>query len=188
MEEKSRIRKEVFADRKRISDAEVHEKSLLIMEKILALPAYQESREVFVYVDAKHEVETMDFIRRCMADGKKVAAPKVRGKDMDFFHLETLDQLQPGYFGILEPAWGEIVDWPQAFMLIPGVAFDPACHRVGYGQGFYDRYLEIHDQHPTVALAFDFQIKEAVPFEETDICPQIVLTETTEYRHDRKGK
>ena len=52
MEEKSRIRKEVFADRKRISDAEVHEKSLLIMEKILALPAYQESREVFVYVDA----------------------------------------------------------------------------------------------------------------------------------------
>ena len=96
MEEKSRIRKEVFADRKRISDAEVHEKSLLIMEKILALPTYQESQEVFVYVDAKHEVETMDFIRRCMADGKKVAAPKVRGKDMDFFHLETLDQLQPG--------------------------------------------------------------------------------------------
>ena len=56
MEEKSRIRKEVFADRKRISDAEVHEKSLLIMEKILALPTYQESQEVFVYVDAKHEV------------------------------------------------------------------------------------------------------------------------------------
>ena len=80
------------------------------------------------------------------------------------------------------------VSLPTAFMLIPGVAFDPACHRVGYGQGFYDRYLEAHVQHPTVALAFDFQIKEAVPFEETDICPQMVLTETTEYRYDRKGK
>lgn len=181
MEEKTRIRKEVFADRKRISDAEVHEKSLAIMEKILALPAYQEAREVFVYVDAKHEVETMDFIRRCMTDGKQVAAPKVRGKDMDFYRLDTLDQLQPGYFGIPEPAWGEIVEWPEALMLVPGVAFDPFCHRVGYGQGFYDRYLEAHSQHPTVALAFDFQIKEAVPFEKTDICPHMVLTETTEY-------
>lgn len=181
MEEKSRIRKDVFADRKRISDAEVHEKSLIIMEKILALPVYKESREIFVYVDAKHEVETMDFIRRCMADGKQVAAPKVRGIEMDFYRLESLDQLQPGYFGILEPAWGEIVEWPEALMLVPGVAFDRACHRVGYGQGFYDRYLEVHSQHTTIALAFDFQIKEAVPFEETDICPHMVVTETTEY-------
>ena len=54
MEEKSRIRKEVFADRKRISDAEVHEKSLTSLEKIVALPAYQDAAEVFVYVDAKH--------------------------------------------------------------------------------------------------------------------------------------
>ena len=181
MEEKTRIRKEVFAKRKQITDREVHEKSEIIRKKLTATAQYRNSREVFVYVDAKHEVETMETIRQCMAEGKQVAAPKVRGKEMDFYRIETLDQLQPGYFGILEPAWGEIVDWPEALMLVPGVAFDTKCHRVGYGQGFYDRYLEVHNAHPTIALAFDFQIFGSVPSEPTDICPQMVMTETTEY-------
>ena len=185
MEEKTRIRKEVFARRKAITDSEVHERSMQILRRLTAMDAYKNSSEIFVYVDAKHEVETMDLIRQCMVDGKKVAAPKVRGKEMDFYWLETLDQLEPGYFGILEPARGEIVTWPKALILVPGVAFDTKCHRIGYGQGFYDRYLATWSEHTTIALAFDFQIYDAVPFEETDICPQMVLTETTEYT-DRK--
>ena len=93
MEEKSRIRKEVFADRKRISDAEVHETSLTILDKIVARPAYQDAAEVFVYVDAKHEVETMDFIRRCMADGKKVAAPGLFYPVMEWWFNPQADYL-----------------------------------------------------------------------------------------------
>lgn len=185
MEEKTRIRKEVFAIRKEITDQEVHQKSEKILERLTAMEQYKTSTEIFVYVDAKHEVETMDLIRRCMADGKKVAAPKVRGKEMDFYWLRSLDQLEPGYFGILEPARGEIVTWPRALMLVPGVAFDTACHRIGYGQGFYDRYLAAWPEHTTIALAFDFQVYDAVPFETTDICPQMVLTETRLYT-DRK--
>ena len=178
MEEKSRIRKEVFADRKRISDAEVHEKSLLIMEKILALPTYQESQEVFVYVDAKHEVETMDFIRRCMADGKKVAAPRVDGKAMDFYYITSKVDLESGYFGIMEPKVGlPMALEKDALFVMPGVAFDREHHRVGYGGGFYDRYLERMPELKKVAVAYECQMFDEVPYEIFDIRPTILITE-----------
>ena len=65
----------------------------------------------------------------------------------------------------------------QALMIMPGVAFDRANHRVGYGGGFYDRYLEKHPQLERVAIAFSFQMLPEVPTEPTDICPQIIVTE-----------
>lgn len=96
---------------------------------------------------------------------------------MVFYKLTDFSQLEPGYFGIPEPASGEIVDWPQALMIMPGVAFDRNNHRVGYGGGFYDRYLEKHPQMERVAIAFSFQMLPEVPTEPTDICPQIIVTE-----------
>ena len=63
-----------------------------------------------------------------------------------------------------------------------GVAFDPARHRVGYGKGFYDRFLAAHPGFTTVAAAFEFQLFDAVPFEETDILPQMLVTEQKIYR------
>ena len=106
-----------------------------------------------------------------------VAVPKVVEKDMVFYKLTDFSQLEPGYFGIPEPASGEIVEWPEALMIMPGVAFDRENHRVGYGGGFYDRYLEKHPQLERVAVAFSFQMLPEVPTEPTDICPQIVVTE-----------
>ena len=96
---------------------------------------------------------------------------------MVFYKLTDFARLEPGYFGIPEPASGEIVDWPKALMIMPGVAFDRANHRVGYGGGFYDRYLEKHPQLERVAIAFSFQMLPEVPTEPTDICPQIIVTE-----------
>ena len=96
---------------------------------------------------------------------------------MIFYKLTDFSQLEPGYFGIPEPASGEIADWPKALMIMPGVAFDRANHRVGYGGGFYDRYLEKHPQLERVAIAFSFQMLPEVPTEPTDICPQIIVTE-----------
>lgn len=111
--------------------------------------------------------------------GKRVAVPKVTGThEMKYYYLESFEQLAPGYFQIPEPAWGEEAKDEDAFLIVPGVAFDKNRHRAGYGQGFYDRYLSVHRKHKTAAVAFDFQIVEEVPAEATDIFPDKVITET----------
>ena len=78
---------------------------------------------------------------------------------MIFYKLTDFSQLEPGYFGIPEPVCGETVKWEEALMIMPGVAFDRKNHRVGYGGGFYDRYLEKHPQVKRVAIAFDYEEK-----------------------------
>lgn len=182
METKQNIRKQIFRLRGQVTDAQIHSGSLAVLNRLTATEAYKNARRIFTYVDFNHEVETHDLILRCWADGKDVAVPRVRGKDMDFYHLTDFDQLEPGYFGIPEPVRGEIVTWEDALMIVPGVAFDPDCHRVGYGQGFYDRYLSRHTGHPAIALAFSFQIVEAAPREATDILPDMVITENIVYK------
>lgn len=116
-----------------------------------------------------------------------MAVPKVEGKDMLFYRLTDFGQLKPGYFGIPEPEEGEIVSWEDALMIMPGVAFDRSGHRVGYGGGFYDRFLEKHPGIKRVAVAFDFQMFPAVPSEPTDISPEIIVTEKEVLRFPATG-
>ena len=182
METKQSIRKQIFRLRGQATDAQVHRDSLVILDKLVDTDIYRNAGQIFAYVDCRREVETHDLILQCMEDGKEVAVPKVRGRDMDFYRLTDFGQLEPGYFGIPEPARGEIVTWEDALVIVPGVAFDPARHRVGYGQGFYDRYLSTHSLHPTAALAFSFQIVDQAPWEPTDILPDMVITEKNIYR------
>ena len=118
-------------------------------------------------------------------DGKEVAVPKVVGQDMVFYKLTDFAQLEKGYFGIPEPARGEIVQWEEALMIMPGVAFDRQNHRVGYGGGFYDRFLEKHPYITRVAVAFEFQMMSEVPVEPTDISPEIIVTEKEMCIRDR---
>lgn len=109
------------------------------------------------YADYNHEVITRYIIEQAWKDGKEVAVPKVFGKDMVFYKLTDFSQLESGYFGIPEPKEdGETVSWETAMMVMPGVAFDVNCNRVGYGGGFYDRFLEKHPQISRVAVGIFF--------------------------------
>lgn len=178
---KKLIRKEVFARRAKWSDEQVEANSRIIAEKIIQTSQFQEASQIYAYIDYNHEVSTRGIIEAAWKTGKQVAVPKVVGKDLIFYELRSFDQLEEGYYGILEPASGEIVDWEKPLMIMPGVAFDSARHRVGYGGGFYDRFLEVH-KIPTIAIAFDFQIMNEVPVEPTDILPDVVITEQKIYK------
>lgn len=145
--------------------------------RLIGLPAFLEAEQLLVYADYNHEVMTGFLIEEAWKKGKEVAVPKVVGKDMVFYKLTDWKQLEPGYFGIPEPSYGEIAEWEDAVMIMPGVAFDNNCHRVGYGGGFYDRYLEKHPKVKTIAAAFEFQILPEVPTEPTDIAPEMIVTE-----------
>ena len=157
----------------------MHEKSLQILERFRQLSAYKDASLLLAYVDAKREVETRLLMRCAWDDGKKVAAPRVDGDGiMHFYYLRSLKDLEPGAFGIMEPrAYCRICEPEEGLLLMPGVAFDEQGHRVGYGGGYYDRYLEKHPHLIHIALAFEFQIFPEVPSEKHDICPDLIVTE-----------
>lgn len=177
MEEKKVIRKQIFAKRRACTDQEIQLWSREFTLRLTALPVFLEAERLLVYADYNHEVMTGFLIEEAWKKGKEVAVPKVVGKDMVFYKLTDWKQLEPGYFGIPEPAYGKIVEWEDAVMIMPGVAFDNNCHRVGYGGGFYDRYLEKHPKVKRIAAAFEFQILPEVPTEPTDIAPEMIVTE-----------
>ena len=181
-EEKKALRKEIKTLRAAHTDEEIHAMSLKVRDQVLTLPEYRDAEVIYAYVDCKHEVETSDIIRAAWADGKRVAVPKVLGENMKFFYITSLEEdLEEGYYGIREPyekhPADEAEDEQKGLMLMPGVAFDEAHHRIGYGGGFYDRFLEAHPGLSRVALAFEFQVKEQVPYEVFDICPEKIVTE-----------
>lgn len=177
--EKKDIRAEVKRRRKEADEAVLHEHSLRILERFTALPAYRDASLLLAYVDAKREVETRLLMSKAWEDGKKVAAPRVDGDGvMHYYYLDSFDGLEPGSFGIMEPRKDCLLcEAEEGLLLMPGVAFDEHCHRVGYGGGYYDRYLEKHPRLVHIALAFEFQIFPEVPYEEHDICPEQIVTE-----------
>ena len=175
---KKEIRKIVKERRSLLLPEEETAASRKILELLISLPEYREADTVYCYVDYNHEVQTWPVMERAMADGKQVAVPRVDGKNMDFYYITSKVDLESGYFGIMEPKVGlPIAEEKEALFLMPGVAFDRAHHRVGYGGGFYDRYLERMPELKTVAVAYECQMFEAVPFEEFDIRPEVLITE-----------
>ncbi len=180
METKKTIRKTVFSRRADYTDDEIAKMSQIITEKVTASAAFCRAQRIYCYVDYNHEVCTRALIEAAWKAGKAVAVPKVEGRDLVFYRLDRFSSLAPGYYGILEPVEGEAVNWDDALMIMPGVAFDRTAHRIGYGGGFYDRFLE-HRPMQKIALAFEFQIFEELPSEETDIMPDAVYTEENVY-------
>ncbi len=175
--EKKDIRKLVFSRRKELSPEVLNEKSRVICEKILQMEEFQKASCVYVYMDCKGEVSTKLLIETAWKLGKKVAAPKVHGEDMTYYYISSYDDVAPGYYDIPEPVTAQAADDENALLIVPGVGFDSMRHRCGYGKGFYDRYLSVHTDHPTVAVAFEFQMMEEVPGDKHDIFPQYLITE-----------
>ena len=122
------------------------------------------------------EVRTEIVLKKALEDGKRVAVPKVYGDEMRFIYIDSFDCLEKSEKGIPEPIGDEpVAQDPTALVLMPGLAFDPQGHRVGYGGGYYDKYLSAEPGHPTVALCFDFQMMPELVTEEFDIPVDLVL-------------
>lgn len=131
---------------------------------------YQQAKSIYGYLPYNQEVRTVEMLRQAQADGKRVAVPKCYGNEMRFLWLDDLSQVAPGYAGIPEPVADEpVAEDETALVLMPGLAFDPEGHRIGYGGGFYDRFLAQEPNHPTLALCYGFQMVEHLETEEFDI-------------------
>lgn len=176
--EKKEIRKQVFKSRKELTEAELEAKSRVICEKIMQMDAFLKADTLYTYMDCKGEVSTKLLMEAAWKMGKKVAAPRVHGENMTYYLIDSMADVEPGYYDIPEPkAECPEAEAEQALLIVPGVGFDAMRHRCGYGKGFYDRYLSVHNAHATVAVAFEFQVVDEVPAQPHDINPQYLITE-----------
>ena len=177
MELKKDIRKRVLAERYLMSEKEWTEKSDKISAKVIAHPSFISAEEIYCYIDFRNEVGTKKIIEAAWKMGKKVACPKIRGDYMNFYYIKSFNDLLPGNWGILEPAEKTLANGLNVLIIMPGTAFDYKKHRIGYGKGYYDQYLNKHPDYQTMALAFELQMVENIPADAHDISPQIVVTE-----------
>ena len=181
MESKKDIRKRVLENRNNITDREWEEKSHCIYEKVVTHPFFLESNAIYCYVDYRREVGTRTIIETAWKLGKKVATPKVNEETMGFYYIQSFDDLHEGFKGILEPREEHLANDEHALVIMPGAGFDDKCNRIGYGKGYYDKYLHTHSNHKTIAIAFELQIVDTIPTETYDICPDIIITEEKIY-------
>ncbi len=175
--EKKQIRKKIREQRAYLTQEEIEARSRQICRRILDMEAFQKASCLYTYIDCKGEASTRLLMEEAWKLGKRVAAPKVHGEDMDYFYIRSMEDLEPGYFQIPEPKEGLAkAEEEDALVIVPGVAFDSHLHRCGYGKGFYDRYLKAHPHHTAIAIALEFQVVEEVPSEQFDVCPDMLVT------------
>ena len=173
---KQELRRTIRERKRAMTEEEIVERSNALAEKFYNTPAYQAATTIYGYLPYNQEVRTVPMLQRALDEGKRVAVPKVYGEEMRFIYLEDLTQVSKGYAGIPEPiADAPVAEDKQALVLMPGLAFDPQGHRIGYGGGFYDKFLAKEPYHPTLALCYEFQMQAHLDTEEFDIPVDTVL-------------
>lgn len=173
---KQELRQAIRARKRAMTEEDILRRSEILAEKFARSNAYRAAKTIYGYLPYNQEVRTVPMLRRALEEGKLVAVPKVYGDDMKFIYLDDLSQVAKGYAGIPEPvADGPVAQDETALVLMPGLAFDRAGHRIGYGGGFYDKFLAREPHHPTVALCYDFQVMDRLETEEFDIPVDLVI-------------
>ena len=140
---KSKLRKQVLQEMKALSQEKKQAMDLALTERFLHHPFYHEAKTIATYLSFPHEFQTQELIEQALKDDKKVLIPKTYPKGRMDFVLYDPQQLKKTSFGLLEPQGGlEVVDTSRIDLIhVPGLAFTTEGYRIGYGGGYYDRYL-----------------------------------------------
>lgn len=174
--DKKELRRTIRERKRAMTEEEIVSRSEKLGVLFSQSEAYKAAKTIYGYLPYNQEVRTVPMLEQALRDGKRVAVPKVYGDEMKFLYLDDLTQVEKGYAGIPEPiADGPVADDDTALVLMPGLAFDPAGHRIGYGGGFYDKFLAAEPNHPTLALCYEFQMLPELHTEEHDIPVDTVL-------------
>lgn len=188
METKKQIRKRILKKRDALSDAQRKKENDLIYNLVTGSSAYKQADGLLVFASFGSEADTFRIAEDAYREGKILYYPLVTGDEMEFYRVDEISALKPGFRGILEPEASDetrLCPRPEQniLMLMPGVVFDREGGRIGYGGGFYDKYLEKLLNNPklhvtTIAIAFSCQILDEghIPREEHDISPDYVIS------------
>ena len=174
---KSELRKQVLQEMKALSQEQKQAIDQALNERLLQHPFYQEAKVIATYLSFPHEFQTQELIEQALRDCKKVLIPKTYPKGRMDFVVYDPQQLVKTSFGLLEPQGDlEVVDASQIDLIhVPGLAFTTEGYRIGYGGGYYDRYLK-HFSGNTLSTVYPCQIRDFIP-EDHDIPVQEVLVD-----------
>lgn len=187
METKQQIRQRILANRNEMTKEDVENKSALIAGNVIKTPDYEEADNILLYADYRHEVMTREIFKDAFQKKKRVFFPKsLDNGTMEFYQVVSIKQLCSGYKGIMEPLESCTVKYEfrreeDTLAIVPGVAFDTKGYRVGYGKGFYDRYLQDKRQITLMGLAYALQMVDEIPHDTYDIKMDKVVTEEIIY-------
>ena len=188
MKTKDEIRKRTLNIRNNMTNQNVLEKSKIIIDKLKSRKEYEESKTVFIYMDFKNEVKTIDFIREMINKKKRVIIPYTDVENTVIIPVELQDidkDLKFSSFGYLEPKEEKIIPVDPAefdLIIVPGVSFDKKYNRIGFGKGYYDRILaKKRNDVKAIAVAYEFQVSDEIPNEEHDIKMDMIITEENIY-------
>ncbi len=182
MKSKVHLRERILSLRNQLSADEREAKGLRIAKRLEELWEFKQAKTVLAYASFKSEVPTGMIIRKMLEQGKRVLLPVVEGKERRILPIEVrgMEDLVPGYAGIPEPR-NATQPFPQEeieLVLVPGVAFDLDGHRLGYGLGFYDRFLAgLKASLPKIGLAYEIQVLERLPAKDHDLPLTAIITE-----------
>lgn len=174
--DKKALRSMIREKKRAMTEQQIVDASADLARQFVLTPQYIAAKTVYGYMPYNQEVRTVPILQKALEDGKRVAVPKVCGDRMVFIYIENFSELAPSDMGIPEPMSDEPVARDEnALVLMPGLAFDPQGHRIGYGGGFYDKFLAQEPNHPTIALCYDFQMLPQLETDPFDIPVDLVL-------------
>lgn len=178
---KEQIRKLHLQQREAMTPEEISDKGNRICEAIANTTEYKLAKQLFCYFPLGNEVNMLPLVLKSLNDGKIICFPKVISKTrMKFYKVSALDELEIGKFNVLEPkSTEEIVVNQESLMLVPGVVFDEENYRIGFGGGYYDRYLSTHMNKflTTFGIGYDWQVVKKVPRNSFDVQLDRIITE-----------
>ena len=189
-EVKKKLRLEFKTLRRNMSFEEKNKKDMAILDRVRKLPEYQSAKTLLTYVSTDIEVDTKALIERALLDGKMVAVPRCTpGKiHMKFYVIRSLDDLEPGAFGVLEPSLEkcrELKNFNGSACILPGLGFDIQGYRLGYGKGYYDRFLSKYDGK-NIGVCYNICLKSLLPHGRYDKMVDILVTDKFVKRFYRK--
>lgn len=188
MKSKKELRKKILGIRNKMLKEDLENNSRIIMNKIIGLRTYKQSKVVFVYMDFNNEVMTSDLIKHMMAEKKRVVIPYTDVINTLVIPSEITEEadLKLSPFGYYEPKKIMPVDVEEIdLVLVPGVVFDKNLNRIGFGKGYYDRILKnLKPGAKKIGLAHDFQVLDEIPAEDHDIKMDMIITESSSYGDD----
>ncbi len=177
---KEKIRKEILEKRQNLTREYIDINSDIIQDKVINDIDFQKAKNVLIYIEYKNEVKTKKIIEYSLKTKKKVFIPRVENEYMNFYEFSSYAELDFGYKGILEPKDKNVLknfSCDDSIVIVPCVAINKEKNRIGYGKGFYDKFL---GKYPlkSISIAFDIQLSNDFESEAHDITMNKIYTQS----------
>ena len=172
---KDTLRKEMCKQRDALSKLAIETLSQKITDNLILRPSFLQAKTIAIYLPKGTEVDTYRIIGAAIRMKKEVLVP-VTDHKITFYKFQSYEDLLKGKFGILEPKTKIAPQYEPDLVIVPGLSFGLCMHRLGYGKGYYDKYLATSRAH-RIGICYDFQIVEKLPSHENDQRMDEIITE-----------